>query len=215
MNKRLLLTGFAKLSLLVIWGTLLSIALYGGFHYYCVHGTIISRLPILTIFISFLLSLLFLLTTNTLILRKSNNLRLFTNLFSLKSHYINYIYLLLITFVLFRFPAIGIIKAANAWLNSSPAIEISGPITRIASDLFTVLINMRVPQGKVSFYVVSVHNNIDGKIYAIDIPKDMFERKSLKLRSVWNDEIYRGAFGITYRTNWTKADPRIKGVGDK
>jgi hypothetical protein len=189
---------YVRSSIVVFWLSVLSSAFYAGLRYHIVHGTVVSNLPILTHGLAFILSILFLLSivgwAGPIGPADLGNILLG----SLRSFLLFLVVCAGLTFFLFAFPAMGLVLALNAWLDSAPPTEIAGPIIRISPTLLTVRFVARGHDDTFQFHVVTVSNSGDGKSYEIDIPKELFDQSAIHVGTLWTDVIHHGAL-IPYR----------------
>lgn len=117
-----------KLAILIFWVCVVSMAVFGGFRYTIVHGTVRSELYFHLYFISLILSLLFFYSAIEFY-SASSNIRNIASPVDIKNIFLLSLFLIVATSFLFQIPASAIVKTLNAWLGPSAEIKISGPIT--------------------------------------------------------------------------------------
>jgi hypothetical protein len=195
---------YARSVIVAVWVAILSSALFGGFRYQVVDGTIGGNLPVLTYGFSLFFSVLFLVSSAEWQgpggLRRVGKLARTSACKSL----LLLSFCACATFVLFGLPAMGFVKALNAWLDIAPPINISGPVVQLG-PLRTVLFVSRTNNTTFQYRIVAVEGTNDGKTYWIDIPKDLFDQKAIHVGSQWTDVLHRGAF-IPYRIGPVQPD---------
>jgi hypothetical protein len=194
----------ARSVIVAVWLAILSSALYGGFRYEIVDGTIGSNRPVLTYVFSLFLSVLFLVSSAEW--QGPGGLRRVVKLatISARTSLILLFFCAGATFFLFAVPAMGFVKALNAWLDVAPPINISGPVVQLG-PLSTVRFFSRTNHVTMQYRIVAVESTNDGKAYWIDIPKELFEKRAIHVGSQWTDVFHQGAF-IPYRIGPVQPD---------
>jgi hypothetical protein len=195
---------YARSVIVAVWTAILSSALYGGFRYQIVHGTIGDNLPVLTYVFSFFLSLLFLISLSEW--RGPGGFKRLGKLATDSTRMLLMLLMLflLCTFFLFAIPAMGFVKTFNAWLDVAPPVTISGPVVQLG-PLLTVRFFSRTNNTTIQYCIVAVENANDGKTYWIDIPKALFDQEAIHVGSRWTDVIHQGAL-IPYRIGAVRPD---------